>query len=478
MVFVGYAAALAYGILCLLLSLFTYKLGVDKRLTRKIVHILVGAEWFILYHTVGIGIHFVAVCIVFTILLYIVHRFNAMPMISSDGDNAPGTVYYGVSMTIMAIVSCFVDGYAYAFGIAVLCTSLGDGFAGVVGGSVKRFNPKMFGSKTVFGVVSAFVVSFVSTLLFSKGYSLDVSALECLLVAVLVCGVELICVRGLDNIAIPLSASLLYYAFMYFDDIYLYIIPIMLTPFIICAVLSKRLLTVGGVVCAVIIDMAVSISLGNFGFVLMLSFLLLSVCADKAKGKAKKQTNGPDEEGKRDHVQVFANGFIPSLLALLYLLTNSYVFIIGYSAALAECLADTFASGIGAFSKTAYDPFRMKKVENGLSGGMSVIGTLTALVSPFVFLLISVGFGAIYWNVFIICGASAFIGTVIDSMLGSLVQAKYKCKKCGLIIEKEYHCLEKADLISGTSYVDNNTVNLISCFASAMIAMIVTVILA
>ena len=152
MVFVGYAAALAYGILCLLLSLLTYKLGVDKRLTRKIVHILVGAEWFILYHTVGIGIHFVAVCIIFTILLYIVHRFNAMPMISSDGDNAPGTVYYGVSMTIMAIASCFVDGYAYAFGIAVLCTSLGDGFAGVVGGSVKRFNPKIFGSKTVFGL--------------------------------------------------------------------------------------------------------------------------------------------------------------------------------------------------------------------------------------------------------------------------------------------------------------------------------------
>ena len=478
MIFVGYALALAYGIFCLLLSLLAYKLGADKRLTRKLVHILVGAEWFILYHTVGVSIHFIAVCIVFTLLLYFTHKFDAMPMISSEGDNAPGTVYYGVSMTIMAIASYFVDGYIYAFGIAVLCTSLGDGFAGVIGGSLKKCNPKVLGNKTLFGVLSAFVSSCVSTLLFSKFYEVSVSFTECIFVALLVCGVELICVRGLDNIAIPLSASLLYYAFMYFDDIYLYILPILLTPFIVCAVLSKRLLTVGGVVCAVVIDMMVSISLGNFGFVLMLSFLLLSVCADKAKSKAKNNANNPDEEGKRNHVQVFANGFIPSLLALLYLITNSYVFIIGYSAALAECLADTFASGIGAFSKTAYDPFRMKKVENGLSGGMSVIGTLTALVSPFVFLLISVGFGAIYWNGFIICGASAFIGTVIDSMLGSLVQAKYKCKKCGLIIEKEYHCLENADLISGTSYVDNNTVNLISCFASAMIAMIVTVILA
>ena len=95
-----------------------------------------------------------------------------------------------------------------------------------------------------------------------------------MLVSVLVCGVELICVRGLDNIAVPLSASLLYYAFMHFDNIYLYILPIMLTPFIICAVLSKKLLTVGGVVCAVVIDMSVSISLGNFGFVLMMILLV------------------------------------------------------------------------------------------------------------------------------------------------------------------------------------------------------------
>jgi dolichol kinase len=280
MIFVGYALALAYGMLCLLLSLLVYKLGVDKRLTRKLVHILVGAEWFILYHTVGAGIHFVAVCVVFTLLLYVTHKFNAMPMIASDGDNAPGTVYYGVAMTVMSIVSCFVDGYIYAFGIAVLCTSLGDGLAGVIGGSFRKCNPKILGNKTVFGVFSAFAASGVSALIFSKLYETGVTFIECVFVAILVCGVELICVRGLDNIAIPLASSLFYYALMYFDSVYLYILPILLTPFIICIVLSKNLLTVSGVVFAIVMDITVSFCLGNFGFVLLLSFLVLSVCVD------------------------------------------------------------------------------------------------------------------------------------------------------------------------------------------------------
>ena len=107
MIFWGYIGALSYGILCLLISMVAYKAGVPKRYTRKIVHILVGFEWVILYHTMGVGIHFIAVCLIFTALLAVSYKKSLMPMISSDGDNAPGTVYYGLSMTAMAIASLF-----------------------------------------------------------------------------------------------------------------------------------------------------------------------------------------------------------------------------------------------------------------------------------------------------------------------------------------------------------------------------------
>ena len=63
----GYLCGIGYAALCLLMSLIIYKLGVSKKITRKIVHILVGFEWVILYHFFGAGLHFLAVCIFFLI---------------------------------------------------------------------------------------------------------------------------------------------------------------------------------------------------------------------------------------------------------------------------------------------------------------------------------------------------------------------------------------------------------------------------
>ena len=477
MIFVGYLSSALYGAFCLALAFFVFKMGVPKPLTRKLVHILVGAEWFILYHTVGTGVHFLAVCIAFTVLLALVYKFKAMPMISSDGDNSPGTLYYGISMTVMALVSIFVYDYAYAFGIAVLCTSFGDGLAGVFGAYIKKCNPKLIGNKTLIGFLSAFFFSSISTFIFSISYSLKLSVAECVMIGILASGIELVCVKGLDNIAIPLSTSLFAYAFLNFSDIYLYVVPILLTPFVICVVLSRRLLTAKGVAMAVILDLAVSASLGNFGFVLLLSFLLLSVLTDKMKKRVKGRDEISKKDGKRDEVQVFANGFIPAILALLYLFTKNYVFIIGYNVALAECLADTFASSFGVFSKKTFDFFKLKSVPMGLSGGVSVTGTLAALMSPFAFLLISVCFGAMDWKWLLFCGTFAFIGTFIDTLLGSLIQAKYKCEVCGILTEKEIHCDHGTSLVSGSHLVDNDCVNLISCFASAISAMIVFILI-
>ena len=133
MTLLGYALSLLYGILCLGLSVIAYKIGIEKRYTRKIVHILVGFEWVILNRFFGPNWHFLAVCLIFTALLAVTYRKKLFVMISSDSDNAPGTVYYGLSMSVMAVVSLFIEGFVFAFGIAVVCTSVGDGLAGIFG---------------------------------------------------------------------------------------------------------------------------------------------------------------------------------------------------------------------------------------------------------------------------------------------------------------------------------------------------------
>ena len=129
----GYAFSLLYAFLCLALGLIFYKLKTPKKITRKIVHVLVGFEWFILYHYFGAGLNFLAVCLIFLVILIVAYKRRLLPMISSDEDNSPGTVYYALAMSIMALLCVFVPKMLMPFGVGVLCTSLGDGFAGLSG---------------------------------------------------------------------------------------------------------------------------------------------------------------------------------------------------------------------------------------------------------------------------------------------------------------------------------------------------------
>ena len=224
----GYICGIGYAGVCLVLSLVLYKLGVPKNITRKIVHILVGFEWFILYHFFGAGLHFLAVCVFFLLLLALAYWKNLMPMISSDGDNAPGTVYYAVAMTGVAIVGLFVPDVMVRFGIGIMCTSIGDGLAGVVGQSIKRANPKIYGNKSLFGSVANLVFSFLSALILSEIYSIGLGIPHCIAIALLAVELELFTGYGLDNITITWGVTALTYSFVHFHPVTNYILPVLL----------------------------------------------------------------------------------------------------------------------------------------------------------------------------------------------------------------------------------------------------------
>lgn len=478
MVAKGYIFAFLYCALCILIALVASKLGARKKYTRKIVHILVGFEWFILQFYHGASYHFIIVCLIFVALLYIAYKFNLLPAMSSDSDNAPGTVFYGVSMTIMAVITYLIPEFIYPFGIAVVCTSVGDGFAGVVGGAVQKYNPKVYKNKTLFGALSNLVFSFIFTLLFVELFELHLAVWQILLISVFSAGLELISERGFDNITIPLGTSILAYSFMYIEGIVNYIVPIILTPFVILIVNRKKVLTPSGILFAVLLDIVVSVALGNFGFVLLLLFLALSVVIDKLK---KIKTHGIDDISKRgdrrDEVQVIANGIVPAVMALCFVITGKPIFIVGYTATLAEAFADTAASGFGAFSNSAYDIFRFKKVAKGLSGGVSLIGTLSSLIAAIAFPFIAMAFGVLNLKFVFVSGFCAFAGAVFDSFLGSLCQAKYECERCGVVTEREVHCECKTKRISGLKVLDNDLVNVLSAVFAGVLAIIISALL-
>ena len=468
----GYLLGIGYASLCLLISLIIYKCGVSKKITRKVVHILVGFEWVILYHFFGAGLHFLAVCVFFLALLSLAYKFKLMPMISSDKDNAPGTVYYAVAMTGVAIVGCFVPDVMIPFGVGIFCTSIGDGFAGVVGQLVKKNNPKIYNNKTLFGTITNALFSFASVLVMELIFDMALSVWQMILIAFLSVSLELVTGKGLDNITITWGVTALTYGFVYYSAINFLIVPILCTPWFIGLCLQKKVLTKGGVLLAVVFDIIISLTLGNFGFTLLAIFLVLSVVVDKFKRQIIKRGRNDEAEKSdcRDYMQVIANGLIATICAVLYFASKDRVYIIAFSAALAEALADTVSSGIGIVSNKTYDIFRLKKCDGGISGGMSLIGTFSSLVASYLISLIAFLYGVVnIYEVIIITGAG-FLGGVFDSFLGSLLQAKFKCKKCGKITEKSNHCTVSTVYYSGISFIDNDCVNILSGFFSAALS--------
>ena len=473
----GYISAIGYGLLCLLLAFVAYKLGMPKKYSRKLVHILVGAEWIILWYFMGPSYHFLIVCLAFTALLLVAHLKKLMPMISSDSDNAPGTVYYGVAMSIMAFICLFVKDLIVPFGIGVFATSVGDGFAGIIGQAIRRFNPKIYKNKSLFGSLANFVFSSLTAIVFKFAFDLPLAIWQCLAIGVFAVGIELITEFGLDNITITVGVAFLSYLFIRFDVINGYVIPIIVTPFVIAAVLQKKVLTRNGLILAMILDAVVSLILGNFGFVLLCVFLFGSVLIDKIK-KRKKADDGITKKGDcRDGIQVIANGLVPMVMALLYSATSHHAFLVGYVAALSEAFADTAASGLGVFSKKVFDLFRFKPTRAGLSGGMTVIGTVASLGGAVIVSFVAFAFGVIDIYSTLISAGAAFLGAIFDSFLGSLLQIKYRCPKCNEITERDIHCDIRGEKYSGFAFFDNDVVNLLSGVFSAALATTVILLI-
>ena len=289
---------------------------------------------------------------------------------------------------------------------------------------------------------------------------------EMLMVALLAVLLELITRNGLDNISVPLGSLLFIYALLYMPNIGNYLCPILLTPIVIWVASARNVLTRGGIVCAIIVDLAVSVSLGNLGFLALLTFLVLGVAADKIKNAGKNK-----KSECRTYFQVLVNSAPAAICAAFFFIRPHTALLVAFLASMGEALADTLASGIGARDKRVFDLFRMRKCKVGESGGMSLLGTAAAILGASLMMLLGYAFERLSLTCLLIGGVSAFLGCIFDSFLGSLVQGKFRCKKCGAMTEKDVHCSIPATRVRGLAIIDNDMVNLFSCLFSVGVAL-------
>jgi uncharacterized protein (TIGR00297 family) len=260
-------------------------------------------------------------------------------------------------------------------------------------------------------------------------------------------------------------------------------------------------------------------------FALLGIFFLIGSAATKVKHDTKARltlssSGSPGAEGARTHVQVLANSGVATVLVLLSVLNfrarpekkhclgyGEDLLIVGIVANYAAVAADTLSSELGILSGSKPRLITTgRTVPPGTNGGVTGMGLLAGLGGSLVIAVVSVvllpfcvkssgpvgrvlmagerrGWGwddKTMWVLFItIWGA---LGSVLDSVLGAVLQGTVEDKRTGKVIEayggtrvliSRSSQGKSGRVLRGSDLLDNNQVNFVMALLMSMGGMVV-----
>lgn len=188
--------------------------------------------------------------------------------------------------------------------------------------------------------------------------------------------------------------------------------------------------------------------------------------------------------GRRDLVQVLANGGIAGALAIGQALWPSPIWYGAYAGTLAAANADTWSTEIGLLAR---QPPRLittgRRVLAGTSGGVSPAGTLAGLAGGLVIGLLAAALRPWApavppgWSLWLpLLGLMAGLGGgLADSLLGATAQARYRCQVCGQATERRVHHEQPTEFAGGWPWLNNDGVNLAATLGGAAVGALAAV---
>ncbi|KAF7125269.1 hypothetical protein CNMCM5793_001447 [Aspergillus hiratsukae] len=248
--------------------------------------------------------------------------------------------------------------------------------------------------------------------------------------------------------------------------------PIIAIPAVLALVhraWSRKSLTPLGILAAALTAIAHVVHPWYAPFALLVVFYLGGTKVTKVKHEVKARltlsaTGAEGGEGQRTHIQVLANSVVATVLVLLHawVLVGSDkeegcfsvggragdVLVVGIVANYAAVAADTFSSELGILSKSKprlITSPTLRVVPPGTNGGVTATGLLAGVLGAFTIAVTSailIPFcsgeasgvvSRVQWILAVtVWGA---LGSVLDSILGGLLQASVVDKRSGKIVE-------------------------------------------
>jgi uncharacterized protein (TIGR00297 family) len=293
--------------------------------------------------------------------------------------------------------------------------------------------------------------------------------------AIIVTSFKVISSNDWENFYIPVSTSLMLYIISQSSSIEVmeqFYIGIGIAALVAAISYILRFLSASGSFATFLLASFI-FGLGGLKWSIpIMTFFVLSSLLSKIRKRSNREVDDYFEKtGVRDHMQVFANGGLGGVLVIINHSFPDDIFFLMYLASLSAVCADTWATEIGTMRKAkTYNIINLKPVKQGVSGGVSLAGSIGALLGAVI-----IAVSGLYWfhensllYLLIVIIAGIF-GSFLDSFLGATIQIQFKCNICGKITEKTKHCSNMTTTFRGFKIITNDVVNTLAAVSGIMV---------
>lgn len=444
----------------------------SPEVTRKFVHIATGIVVFFTPYIFRTNIPLIVLAGIFTVINAISLKAEAFKGMHETERTTYGTVFYPISIILMAIL--FWNSYPQILQIGTLILALSDAFAAIVGGNIKSAHVFHVtrDSKSIEGSLTFFITTFVIVVLgiiFLQKESLSLNTLiwVAFLTALVSTITETLSWAGSDNITAPLAGTFVLHLVMAHPELLTqFSIGLALAALVGLLSFRAHFLDSSGTVALFLLGTLIFGVGGWLWAVPILTFFITSSILSKMWKSRKAESNLLFEKSsQRDWAQVLANGGMAGLSMIFWYIWPKPIWYAIYLGSLAAVTADTWATEIGVLSKK--NPrliTTFKRVIPGTSGGISAVGLFGSLMGSFLIAAVGIACAPHFFlspvRAILIITAAGLGASLVDSLFGATLQAQFRCTICNKITERHFHCNNTRTIFErGKKWINNDVVN-------------------